>query len=257
MEEDSDSRMMIYNFLRNDISDLNDDEALNIFRYIYINPCLGIDAYNMLPLRVNDNLIQIASTLNIQHPLQTEILTSINNACMEYCTMLPTIEQVGMEYLKLLRCECLIITSDNIVKSLIHIWKHLNTVPCTCYFIDIISQYYAIEHHMPNESQLNSFIEHLQRILDDPEDYCNEERTKLPVIGIENLSPIRNTENNIKCGICMEEIQNDSMVFKLPQCGHLFHSNQSECLGESNILKWFETSKHCPICKTEVCIECV
>ncbi|CAN8320646.1 unnamed protein product [Cochlearia groenlandica] len=47
-----------------------------------------------------------------------------------------------------------------------------------------------------------------------------------------------------KCAICFEEFNNGERVVTLP-CGHDFH--EDVC-----VVKWFETSHFCPLCRYEL-----
>lgn len=54
------------------------------------------------------------------------------------------------------------------------------------------------------------------------------------------LSTYINTEENITCAICLDDVQTGSPVPDLP-CNHVFHLNCSE--------KWFAIKASCPVCK--------
>jgi hypothetical protein len=51
------------------------------------------------------------------------------------------------------------------------------------------------------------------------------------------------TEDNKRCLICFDDFNLNHRVIRLP-CLHLFH--------EEEILKWFNGSKSCPICRVDI-----
>jgi len=57
-------------------------------------------------------------------------------------------------------------------------------------------------------------------------------------------------ENEENCSICQEAVEKKQMCLKL-ECGHYFHSEDSDCCGGS-IFKWFETNRTCPTCRHEI-----
>lgn len=53
------------------------------------------------------------------------------------------------------------------------------------------------------------------------------------------------------CMICQSNFCKNEKIYKL-LCGHSFHKNSEECLQDSSIVNWFESSVYCPLCKIDV-----
>ena len=53
-----------------------------------------------------------------------------------------------------------------------------------------------------------------------------------------------NTNNNDKCEVCHENINNDDILRKINTCSHSFHQ---ECID-----MWFESHDSCPYCNTKI-----
>jgi len=57
------------------------------------------------------------------------------------------------------------------------------------------------------------------------------------------------------CGMCQGEISAGQALVRLPDCGHVFHSDGADCLGpdDGTVRKWLRSDKRCPDCRTAVC----
>ena len=83
------------------------------------------------------------------------------------------------------------------------------------------------------------------------ENIPQENQNKLPSKEfIESLVEIENDKENLSCSICLEEFKIGEKCIKLPckDHPHYFHKGNEKCPG---IMKWFEKSNTCPVCRTE------
>jgi hypothetical protein len=164
------------------------------------------------------------------------------------------VESYAFRYILSLPCVCLrLYPLQDAINSLVHIWINLgyDMVIQECLFITTVVKYYIIERVMPTHGQ---FILFFHNHLDNESDDFIVERQDVPTPGISNIVPFRISDSNSRCSICISDIETNSLVVKLPQCGHVFHAQADECLGKASILTWLEKSQYCPNCKGRISI---
>jgi Ring finger domain len=61
------------------------------------------------------------------------------------------------------------------------------------------------------------------------------------------LESEKHNGEEIDCSLCLETIENESSVYKLP-CGHEFHSHK--CMNDKNIIDWIQDHGTCPYCRS-------
>ena len=119
-------------------------------------------------------------------------------------------------------------------------------------FIQIIND----QNTMNNQNVNVDLLELLINNIDDSiqiirENISEENQNKLPSKEfIESLVEIENDKENLSCSICLEEFKIGEKCIKLPckDHPHYFHKGNDNCPG---IMKWFEKSNTCPVCRTE------
>ena len=119
-------------------------------------------------------------------------------------------------------------------------------------FIQIIND----QNTMNNQNVNVDLLELLINNIDDSiqiirENIPEENQNKLPSKEfIESLVEIENDKENLSCSICLEEFKIGEKCIKLPckDHPHYFHKGNDNCPG---IMKWFEKSNTCPVCRTE------
>ena len=180
-----------------------------------------------------------------------EILKAVQTACMYH--QQPTIQQAASSFVTQLTCTCLhTIAHADRVDCVLWIWQNLQC-PSECPFIVTVYEYYMTVRRFPTVPELASYIIQRSRMEDAPDEYCNDMREEVPTRGLDLLQPIKADHGNDICTVCVEKIQEGEMVFKLPQCGHVFHAEQQSCLGtDGSIVSWLRKSKFCPNCNTEI-----
>jgi hypothetical protein len=127
-------------------------------------------------------------------------------------------------------------------------------IPSCDKLIDIL-EYYTFHHEYPTDEQINEI--HRLRTLSrtDAERLHAENKVVVSCKNLDSLKPIQCDTTDQNCGICLNELRLGDTVYKLPQCGHLFHSNEKDCLEKGCIITWLQTSAKCPLCKTEIVIQ--
>lgn len=120
----------------------------------------------------------------------------------------------------------------------------------------IIEWYNFHDHNMPTFEDLSLTIDRLMQLSSSAETFHQQDKV---LVGIKNksllVSQIITAEESktAQCAICQDDLIEGQQYYKLP-CLHCFHTNASECLGESSIDNWLSKSKYCPVCRTELTI---
>lgn len=71
----------------------------------------------------------------------------------------------------------------------------------------------------------------------------NEE---ISVINLKSIAFSDIGEINTHCSICLEEYDENTPLYQLINCDHVFHA---DC-----IIRWIETNETCPLCRTDVMV---
>lgn len=124
----------------------------------------------------------------------------------------------------------------------------------SCSESELAEEYRLIENRYPTMEEL---LEQRIRMLEfyiDPEQYHEKYKNHVPVPNLDKLLPIELEEKEKDCAICLGDMVKGDKCFKL-SCGHYFHSEKEECLGDFNIINWLSKNRQCPVCKSEVYVE--
>lgn len=212
-----------------------------------------IDLNENLTERLEECLKHLAELQGIRYANNSvlyAIAELVNSTAYDECDDI-TIEMTACKYIDMFQCICLQnIPTEDAVKALIHIWKNLN-FRYECVNIIEVVKYYVISGEMPGNEELQTYLRNVNHIYSDPIDYCNNKRHDVPTPGINNLVPIKAMECSM-CSICQDDIEQGCMVFKLPQCGHIFHSEG--CLENESIMSWLKKTRVCPNCNAEISV---
>ncbi len=115
-------------------------------------------------------------------------------------------------------------------------------------FIQLINHTNGIS----NERFNMNIIENIIRELNEEEENNTTEGGQEPAQKefVDSLEEIEMKEENITCSLCLEEFQLNEKCIRLPckDNPHYFHSGNENCPG---ILKWFQKSNTCPVCRHE------
>jgi hypothetical protein len=94
-----------------------------------------------------------------------------------------------------------------------------------------------------------------------PAEMIDVEKSKLPIepiIGflgppgqIYQTVETNQTRETHYCGICSDAITDGQTYWILPDCGHPFHADSSQCL-DGTIVKWLSINPSCPICRKKI-----
>jgi hypothetical protein len=127
-------------------------------------------------------------------------------------------------------------------------------IPACNQLVDIL-EHHVFHREYPTEEQINEI--HRLRTLEQTDRERLHAENKV-IVACKNLDMLKAEEcctDDQNCGICLSELKIGDSVYKLPQCGHLFHSNEKECLEKGNVVTWLQSSDKCPLCKTEVVLQ--
>lgn len=125
-----------------------------------------------------------------------------------------------------------------------------------CRILLLSYQYYIQEKKVGNLEEIIEYEQLLNQIENDPEEFHNKHKHKIPTKNLSNLK-YKIMDNDLFekkqpcCGICQYDIEMLQKYYELP-CGHLFHENGEECLENATIIWWLKDNKFCPMCKQEV-----
>jgi hypothetical protein len=194
--------------------------------------------------------------MHIKSDVGALILLAIQDACVKHEH--PTIKHAAMEYISRQNCTCLhIIPLERAISTVVHIWKQIIQPPIysTCAYVLMVYEYFVIQGYYPNNTELRGFINTNIQFHNSPDEYFEDNRVNVPVENIGKLNTCINEVSNTACSICLDDIQSGELVYKLPQCGHVFHAHTDRCLGNgTSILTWLHKSRLCPNCNTEVTV---
>jgi hypothetical protein len=188
--------------------------------------------------------------LGIKSTLNYNLLIAVKIGLHIYYT--PRMEHVALTY-----SQCLEITDyigfSDCITILMYMWTHMADIPCESSDVACCHTFMMISGRMPTIDEYNEYNTNLLSIEADPDRYCDEQRVKVATPGIDQMIPFTSTSSNESCSICLESIMVDSLIIRLPQCGHVFHAMEDDCLGAGCTIKtWLEKSHHCPNCNTDV-----
>jgi hypothetical protein len=197
---------------------------------------------------------QVSQSLNINTNISIALLYAIQKTIELFIH--PNIEQIVSQYVAWLTCDCLNEISCQSIKEGIVLHLLRNTqFECRCSNIMLVFEYLIIENSLPNQDQLMAFSNTSRAFESNQQQFWNDTRILVPTTGLEYLIPEIMNINGIVCSICLEDIDKGSKIFKLPQCGHIFHADEGNCLGaNASILTWLRTSRFCPNCNTEISV---
>lgn len=151
-------------------------------------------------------------------------------------------------------CVCFgdIITPDQLLRYYRH-FMFDSQLCITCGLIKSMHMFMRMSDNdtFPTDQELEQFMHNLHEITNNMEEYCQEHKIHQPTANLDKLRPKTVSESS-NCSICQETVNKNETVYELP-CGHQFHSDSKECLGdEGSILTWLEKNKTCPNCNQEV-----
>jgi hypothetical protein len=190
-----------------------------------------------------------------QREITDSLLFAANFALQE--STVPTLEDIAAAFCETRFCACLFDTPfHECVAACTHLLKNMVHAALDCGIIIGLCQYYRYENTYPDLVALSDFLRNSHHVQSDPDDYCNNKKHCIPTPGLEHIVSYKSTTNNDGCSICLEDIATGVDIFKLPQCGHIFHADEKQCLGEgSSVLTWLQKSRNCPNCNTEITID--
>lgn len=116
-----------------------------------------------------------------------------------------------------------------------------------CRETEIVLEYEMLHKKFPCEDEIKEYIKRLREFETDPVQYFNNDKVDRPANFDNSLINYPTDNINEICSICFEQI-NKSPYYKL-HCGHFFHSEKNNCLGEANIVDWLKKNNFCPNCK--------
>jgi hypothetical protein len=115
------------------------------------------------------------------------------------------------------------------------------------------AEYEAYEGTYPTEEQLSEYIRNRNEMHHNPSDYCVNKCHHIPAVGIGEVASDVCSKADQKCSICCHDISEEQHVITIPTCKHIFHANESECLGvNASIRTWLTKCNTCPNCNAKV-----
>jgi hypothetical protein len=182
--------------------------------------------------------------------------------CIWKANPLFTIRHLVQEMLKGIRIAPSLISLETQEIIMYHILKTFSRVkPIDVYYI--AAYYVAAEKELPTQEMLHDTMRCHEELMRTPQAYCANNRVHIPTPNLQCLTAIRPQNSELQehesCAICQNDISKSHWVYKLPVCGHMFHSRGLDCLGTDNsagytVRNWLQTSKYCPVCRAEVSI---
>lgn len=183
-----------------------------------------------------------------QRILQKNQEVSIHNISVEY------VNRSGCQYMTMLGID---------KKEQLEIVEHtLGTLryDLSCSILHKIAEIRIFNQNssFPSVEEIETFINNEHQLRTNPSEYCENKKHLVPARGLKYLktSYLQKMDSHKSCSICQETIQPKSKVYILPQCKHIFHGCEEECLGEGcGIKTWLLKCRKCPNCNSEVSID--
>jgi hypothetical protein len=136
----------------------------------------------------------------------------------------------------------------DIVDHYLHIWGFL-PAPME---LQHVYEFFTFNGEYPTYTQLQEMNQRALAFFTNPELYHQQDKIHVPALHIDKIERVKNTEQNVVCCICQEEIQLEQTIIRLPPCNHTYHVEANECLGDGSILTWLAENNTCPMCKRKV-----
>jgi hypothetical protein len=149
-------------------------------------------------------------------------------------------------------CICsLTIPPDDMRSSFVHLCSLENPLPVDCEHIFLAAQYNRIYGHLPSAIQISAFQGRVT-ILIVPGG--RREVESQPARNTDKL-PVHTAECDTgTCSVCGDLMSPGHKILTLP-CGHQYHSDRKECLGEGSVLDWLSSHDSCPNCRKPASVE--
>ena len=166
---------------------------------------------------------------------------------------IPTVDQLT-HYLCDTYCECIMILSREKQHKLIrHFLVNFGRTPA-CNETKLSIEYEIFHQQFPTQDELINMMTRMLQLQRDPEAFHMTDKLRIPTSNLNNLKAIPTKEKGIYCALCQEEMESTHNCYTLTPCGHKFHSDSNQCLGNDSIITWLSSNKTCPICKAEIII---
>jgi hypothetical protein len=228
-----------------------------------LNALKELIARNQRKLQLVKRLLELGVNIDVERILTPDWLCVLQTAdCIWKANPLFTIKHLVQEMVKKIGIASSVVSLETQEIILDHILKTFSRVhPAFVYFI--ATYYTATGKELPTQEMLHDTMRCHEEVMRTPQAYCEKNRVYTPTPNLQCLRATRpqNSElqENESCAICQNDISKSHWVYKLPACGHMFHSRGRDCLGTDHssgytVRNWLQTSKHCPVCRAEVFI---
>jgi len=164
-----------------------------------------------------------------------------------------TLTTITQMHIKMHPCHC---ASRPDYENLVLHWICVFGDTPHCSEVDAIYEYKMIMKRYPQVLEFIEYIQDRMAIDRDPEAYYQKTRHATPTPHLSSLKEYKRSPEDTRedwgCCMCMEEVE--SSFYRLP-CGHIFHSQPVDCLGDKTVLFWLKSNRKCPNCQQEVKLE--
>lgn len=125
-----------------------------------------------------------------------------------------------------------------------------------CIETETSMMYHAIHNEFPSEEELNNTFQRTYEFGMNPEEFHAKDKKIIPVANLDKMKSdvMQECKDYPTCTICQSQIEKGEKYYKLKPCNHYFHADN--CLGECTIINWLSKNRKCPMCKTEVVVDC-
>jgi hypothetical protein len=134
-----------------------------------------------------------------------------------------------------------------VLALVIHVWTTLSSPQSLCSQVLTLAELYMWSGQLGTLAQMQELEENRSLLDQDPEAYCLARQHRVAARGLEFLQALPAAVVDV-CSICSHDILLETLVYRLP-CGHLFHADATQCLGDASITTWLHMSTLCPNCK--------
>ena len=158
---------------------------------------------------------------------------------------------------RLHRCDCFLVLTvpvDHQVAAARHWIDTTHELPA-CQTVVALCEYHLLHgHRYPTLEEYETFVLVRSRFASDPVSFAVRDRVATPTRNLESWTTETAHTDDGTCSICQDKIIKGASIYRLPCCGQPVHALAADCMGESSILQWLQTSRKCPCCNQEVVI---
>ena len=167
----------------------------------------------------------------------------------------PTLQEI-IDEMFMYRCTCLYFLPENDIRLLLQDYVLQKCDIPKCSDCHLLIHYYILHKQLPSDQELVEFITRIYNFNQNPDEFYQQDKIKVPTLYIDQLPISTITSNDIQqdrcCPLCQNDFELNQTTITLLPCKHIFHHKNEDCLDNSNIITWLKENNYCPLCKSHI-----